>query len=438
MPKSGTASLATQPPFAEVSRGPSGTGPSGRSARGRFITIDPVQLRDLATPADSKILLVVLDGLGGMADAEHGTELEEAHTPNLDRLAAGGVTGLLEPVAPGVTPGSGPGHLALFGYDPFEHVLGRGALSAAGLDVELRSGDVAARGNLCTIGANGEVLDRRAGRPPDAEAARVIQRLSAQVHVDGVELLFVPERGHRFLLVLRGEGLDPRVADTDPQHTGVPPLPPTPLDPAAAETARLVSAVIEEAARTLADEPAANGILLRGFDSLRELPSFGDRTRMRAAAIAVYPMYRGIARILGFDVLGPPADLADEVALLGKHWADADFFFLHHKDADAAGEDGNREAKVAAIERLDAIVPDLVALGPDVIAVTGDHATPSQMAAHSWHPVPVLVNGPRCGRDEVDRFGERWCRAGGLGLRPTRELLPILMANAGRLAKYGA
>jgi 2,3-bisphosphoglycerate-independent phosphoglycerate mutase len=397
-----------------------------------------MDLSELAVHAETTILLVVLDGLGGMADSEHGTELEEADTPNLDRLVAEGVTGLLEPVGPGITPGSGPGHLALFGYDPLEHLLGRGALSAAGLDVELRPGDVAARGNLCTIDPDGNVADRRAGRPPDEDARRVIDRLSADVRVDGAELLFRHERGHRFLLVIRGDGLDPRVSDTDPQHTDVPPLPPRALDPAAERTAALASAVIDAARRALADEPVANGILLRGFDSLRELPSFGGRTGMRAAAVAVYPMYRGIARILGFEVLGPPADLAEELALLGKHWADADFFFLHHKDADAAGEDGNRAAKIAAIERLDAVVPDLLDLAPDVIAVTGDHATPSQMAAHSWHPVPVLVRGATCGRDHVERFGERWCREGGLGLRPSRELLPILMATAGRLTKYGA
>ena len=395
-------------------------------------------LRELVAESNSKILLVVLDGLGGMADREHGTELEEASTPNLDTLAAEGVTGLLEPVGPGITPGSGPGHLGLFGYDPLEHLLGRGALSAAGLDVELRPGDVAARGNLCTIDGNGDVADRRAGRPPDDEARRVVDRLSAEVRVEGVDLLFRHERGHRFLLVLRGDGLDPRVADTDPQRTGVPPLPARPLDPAAERTAGLADAVIAESRRVLADEPAANGILLRGFDSHRELPAFRDLTGMRAAAVAVYPMYRGIARLLGFEVLGPPADLAEELALLGEHWTEADYFFLHHKDADAAGEDGNRPAKIAAIERLDAVVPQLMALEPDVIAVTGDHATPSQMAAHSWHPVPVLVRGARCGQDEVGRFGERWCRNGGLGRRPSRELLPILMANAGRLEKYGA
>jgi 2,3-bisphosphoglycerate-independent phosphoglycerate mutase len=394
-----------------------------------------MDLASLATGTGSRILLVVIDGLGGMADTEHGTELEEAATPHLDRLAEEGVTGLLEPVGPGITPGSGPGHLALFGYDPLEFVLGRGALSAAGLGVELRSGDVAARGNLCTLDAAGDVVDRRAGRISDEEARRVVGRLSSAVH--GVE--FHHEKGHRLLVVFRGDGLDPRVGDTDPQATGVPPIVPTPLDPAAAPTAEIVAAKLGEVSQVLADEPAANGLLLRGFDTHRELPPFRDRTGLRAAAVAVYPMYRGIARLLGFDVLGPPTDLTDQIRLLEKHRDDADYFFVHVKDADAAGEDGDRAAKIAAIERVDEVVPDLAAaLEPGVISVTGDHATPSQMAAHSWHPVPVLVHGALCGRDDSDRFGERWCRAGGLGLRPSMQLLPILMANAGRLAKYGA
>ena len=394
-----------------------------------------MDLASLATGTGSRILLVVIDGLGGLADQEHGTELEEAATPNLDRLAAEGVTGLLEPVGPGITPGSGPGHLALFGYDPLEFVLGRGALSAAGLDVALHPGDVAARGNFCTLDADGAVVDRRAGRIPDEDARRVVARLSAAV--PGVE--FHHEKGHRLLVVFRGEGLDPRIGDTDPQATGVPPLAPRPLEAAAAPTAELVATKLADVHRVLADEPAANGLLLRGFDTHRELPRFRDRTGLRAAAVAIYPMYRGIARLLGFEVLGPPTDLTDQVRLLEKHREDADYFFVHVKDADAAGEDGDRAAKIAAIERVDRAIPDLVdALEPGVTAVTGDHATPSQMAAHSWHPVPVLVHGPHCGRDDTDRFGERWCRAGGLGVRPSMELLPILMANAGHLAKYGA
>jgi 2,3-bisphosphoglycerate-independent phosphoglycerate mutase len=313
--------------------------------------------------------------------------------------------------------------------------LGRGALSAAGLGVELRPGDVAARGNLCTLDPAGNVVDRRAGRISDEEALRVVGRLSSGVQ--GVE--FHHEKGHRLLVVFRGDGLDPRIGDTDPQATGVPPLEPTPLDPGAAPTAELVVAKLHEVHRVLAGEPAANSLLLRGFDTHRELPRFGDRTGLRAAAVAVYPMYRGIARLLGFDVLGPPSDLTDQVRLLEKHREEADYFFVHVKDADAAGEDGDRAAKIAAIERVDEAVPDLAtALEPGVIAVTGDHSTPSQMAAHSWHPVPVVVHGTRCGRDDTDRFGERWCRTGGLGLRPSMQLLPILMANAGHLAKYGA
>jgi 2,3-bisphosphoglycerate-independent phosphoglycerate mutase len=397
-----------------------------------------VDLTPLLSPNDSKILLVVIDGLGGFAEGRAGTELEAARTPHLDRLAAEGVTGLLEPVGPGITPGSGPGHLALFGYDPLRFELGRGTLSAAGLEVDLEPGDVAARGNLCTLAEDGTVADRRAGRLADDEAHRVVDRLQAEIRVPGVDLTFRHERGHRFLLVLRGDGLDPRVADTDPQVDGRPPLPARALDPAADRTAEIVEQVTAAARRVLAGEPAATGVLLRGFDSRQELPRFSDRFGMRPAAVAVYPMYRGIARLLGFDVLGPPVDLTEEVQLLRKGWDDADFFFLHHKDADAAGEDGDRPAKIAAIEQLDEAVPDLVALGPDVIAVTGDHATPAQLAGHSWHPVPVLARARRFGRDEADRFGERWCRGGALGLRRSKELMPILLAGAGRLAKYGA
>ena len=398
-----------------------------------------MELSELATGTGSTILLVVIDGLGGYADADHGTELEEASTPNLDRLADEGSTGLLEPVGPGITPGSGPGHLALFGYDPLGFRLGRGALSAAGLGVELRPGDVAARGNLCTIDPDGVVTDRRAGRIPDEEARRVVERLNSALHVESAEVRFHHERGHRVLMILRGEDLDPAVSDTDPQHTGEPPLRPRALTAAAERTASIVDALALLVRRVLADEPAANGLLLRGFDSHRELPSFRDRTGMRAAAVAVYPMYRGIARLLGFDVLGDPQDLDDQVRLLEKHRDDDDLFFVHHKDADAAGEDGDRAAKIRAIEALDAALPDLLAaLEPGVVAVTGDHATPSQLAAHSWHPVPVLAWGGAIGRDEVTRFGERWCRAGALGGRPSVELLPILMAGAGRLGKYGA
>jgi 2,3-bisphosphoglycerate-independent phosphoglycerate mutase len=397
-----------------------------------------MDLADLIQPADSKILLVVMDGLGGYADAEHGTELEEAVTPHLDQLAAEGITGLCEPVGPGITPGSGPGHLGLFGYDPEQFELGRGALSAAGLDFELEAGDVAARGNLATLGAGGVVTDRRAGRIPDAEAQVIVEQLQGAVHLPGIEVFFRHEREHRLLVVLRGDGLDARVGDTDPQQTGVPPLAPAALAPEAKGTADLVVELDAQIRAALASDPKANVVLMRGFDTHRELPNVDERYGLRAAAIAIYPMYRGIARLLGMDVLGRPADLAEQLGLLRNAWNDYDYFFLHHKYTDSAGEDGDRGRKIAAIETLDAVVPELRALGPDVIVVSGDHSTPSQMAAHSWHPVPTLLWSERCGRDDVVQYGERWCRHGMLGIRPTKDLMALMLANAGRLAKYGA
>ncbi|HYU67268.1 MAG TPA: 2,3-bisphosphoglycerate-independent phosphoglycerate mutase [Jatrophihabitantaceae bacterium] len=392
----------------------------------------------LVQPAETKLLLVVMDGLGGYADAGHGTELEEAVTPNLDQLAADGLCGLVEPVGPGITPGSGPGHLGLFGYDPEQFELGRGALSAAGLDFELKPGDVAARGNLCTLAPDGTIADRRAGRIPDAEARAIVDRLQEGIQVEGAEVFFRHECEHRLLLVLRGDGLDPHVAETDPQQTGVPPRAPEALEPRAERTAELLAQVGSQVRTVLAGEPQANFLLLRGYDTHRELPSYVDRYGLHAAAVAIYPMYRGIARLVGMEVLGAPADLDEQLTILRDAWAGYDYFFLHHKYPDSAGEDGDRARKIAAIEQLDAVVPALRELDPDVIAVSGDHSTPSQMAAHSWHPVPTLLWSERCGRDEVQHFGERWCLHGGLGIRPTKDLMPIMLANAGRLQKYGA
>ena len=389
--------------------------------------------------ATTKILLVVMDGLGGYADADHGTELEEASTPNLDALAAEGISGLVEPVGPGITPGSGPGHLALFGYDPEEFQLGRGALSAAGLEFVLEPGDVAARGNFCTISADGNITDRRAGRVPDPEARALIERLQKNVDLGtGVEVFFRHEREHRLLVVLRGDALDPRISDTDPQQIGVAPRESVALDPQAKRTADLVNELDRQIRRTLAGEAKANGVLLRGFDSHRELPSFRQRYGVLAAAVAIYPMYRGIASLCGMEVLGRPANLAEQIEVLRGAWDDYDYFFLHHKYTDSAGEDGDRPRKIAAIEALDAAVPDLRALGPDVLVVSGDHATPTQMAAHSWHPVPTILWSKRGQSDDVERYGERWSGRGALGIRTTKTLMPIMLAHAGRLAKYGA
>ena len=396
-----------------------------------------MDLSPLLIENDSTIVVVLMDGLGGYADADGATELEAASTPHLDALAAEGSTGLVEIVGPGITPGSGPGHLALFGYDPIEFELGRGALSAAGLGVELRAGDVAARGNLCTLHADGTIADRRAGRIASDVAAPLVERLQREVSIDGVEVVLRHEREHRMLVVLRGEGLDARIADTDPQAVGVEPRAPRALDPAAERTAEVLGE-LDRQIRVILAEEAAHAVLMRGFDTHTELPGMAERYGVDAAAIAIYPMYRGIARLLGMTVTDRPGDLDDQVRQLADNWASHDYFFVHHKATDAAGEDGDREAKIAAIEAVDAVIPAIRSLDPDVVMVTGDHATPPQLRAHSWHPVPVLMHGARVGRDGTARFGESSCAQGMLGLRPMTQMMPLLLAAAGRLAKYGA
>lgn len=396
-----------------------------------------MDLRPLLAPNDSKIVVILLDGLGGFADADGGTELERAATPNLDLLAAEGSCGRAEIVGPGITPGSGPGHLALFGYDPGEFALGRGALSAAGLDVELRAGDVAARGNLCSLNPDGTIKDRRAGRIASQKALALVERLQEGIDLPGVEVVLRHEKEHRLLVMLRGAGLDPRIGDTDPQAVGVPPLAPRAVDPAAAHTAELLGD-FDRQAREILRDAEANAVLMRGFDTLEPMPSFADRYGLAATSIAIYPMYRGISRILGMDVQRNAADPGEQVEILGECWGSYDYFFIHHKTTDAAGEDGDREAKIAAIEEIDAVIPAIRDLGADVIMVTGDHATPPQMAAHSWHPVPVLIWGGNTGRDRAVQFGEEPCSTGMLGLRRMSEMMPLLLAACGRLNKYGA
>lgn len=397
-----------------------------------------MKLQSLLTDADTHIVLVVMDGLGGYADAEHDSELEEASTPNLDRLAAEGCVGLVEPVAAGITPGSGPGHLALFGYDPTEYELGRGVLSATGVEFDLQPGDVAARGNLATLDADGNVVDRRAGRIADDKAQALVDALTDQVELDGVEVFFRHIASHRVLVVLRGEGLDHRIADIDPQRTGVPPKDPRPLDPAAERTADVLRDLDKAIRQVLTDHPA-DALLLRGFDTLHELPSFADLYGLRAATVAIYPMYRGVAKLCGMQTLPRVHSPEEQIALMREHWDEYDYFFMHHKKTDEAGHDGDRPKKVAAIEQLDAVVPDLVALEPDVLVITGDHSSPTQLSGHSWHPVPTIMWGPHVGRDAVTTFGERAAAQGGLlGFRQTRELMPLMLAAADRLEKWGA
>lgn len=396
-----------------------------------------MDLTHLLKDNGSRIVLVVADGLGGYRDAEHDTELAEASTPNLDRLAAEGSTGLLDPLSQGITVGSGPGHLALFGYDPLQYDLGRGVLSALGVGFDLRPGDVAARGNLATLDDDGVVTDRRAGRIADEDAQALVDRLVSEIDLGDVEVFFRHIAEHRVLVVLRGEGLDHRIADLDPQEVGVAPRQPRPRDPAAERTAEVVSRLDAAMREVLAGE-RGNALLLRGFDTVHELPSMRDLFGLTPACVAIYPMYRGVAQLVGMDVVEKPDGLKGQVEAIRSAWDSHDFFFLHHKKPDSAGHDGDRPAKIAGIEALDAAIPDLLELDPDVLVVTGDHSSPTQLSAHSWHPVPVVAWGPRVGVDETDRFDEHAAVTGALGRRPTMLLMPEMLAAAGRLEKHGA
>jgi 2,3-bisphosphoglycerate-independent phosphoglycerate mutase len=395
-------------------------------------------IRTLAVPGPTKIVLLSADGLGGFPDPKTGrSELETARLPHLDALARRGSCGLLRHVAPGITPGSGPGHLGLFGYEPLRYPVGRGVLEALGIDFDLRPGDVAARGNFCTVDAAGRITDRRAGRISTERCVELVGRLR-RIRVPGVELLVEPVKEHRFVLVLRGAGLSGRLSETDPQALGQAPLPAHPQAPEATRTAEIVNRFVGEARTLLADAGPANMVLLRGFDQLPAFPRFPEIFGLRAGAIAAYPMYRGLARLVGMDVLATGATFDDEVRTLGTAWDAYDFLFLHYKDTDKAGEDGDFAGKVAALERLDAALPGIERLAPDVLVVTGDHASPAVLAAHSWHPVPVVLAGRYALPDAVDRFTERACAAGSLGTLPAHELMPLALAHALRLNKYGA
>ena len=400
-------------------------------------------LPPLARKSDSRILFVVLDGLGGVLGPEP-TALQRAAIPNLDALARDSALGRTVQIADGITPGSGPGHFSIFGYDPLSVDVGRGLLEALGVGVDVQPGDVAIRGNLCTLDERGLLLDRRAGRIATEKAAPLIAQLNDAIdEIEGVRVQVHPGLQYRFAAVFRGADLDPRVADTDPQRTGVAPLAAEALDGTAQKMARIADAFAAEAREVLGSRDVANAVLLRGFSGRPAIPTYAEMTKLNACAIAAYPAYRGVARLLGMDIredVGPTSSIADEVTSLEAAWKeDYDFFFLHVKGTDSAGEDGDEVRKAAVIEAFDAQLPRLRALAPDVIIVTGDHATPGPIAGHSWHPVPALLWGPWAEPDDGAVFDELTCHAGRLGPRfPSTALIRLALANAGKLAKYGA
>lgn len=398
-------------------------------------------MRQLSKSGGGKIILLVMDGLGGLPMGEFTeTPLEYANTPVMDSLAKEGCLGLSHPIGRGITPGSGPAHLALFGYDPVGTPVGRGVLSALGIGFDLKPEDVAARGNFCSVDSQGNITDRRAGRIDSDVALPLVEKLDL-LKIPGVETFVRQVKEYRFMLALRGDGLNGGLADTDPQVTGKPPLPPTALIPSAERTAEFVQAWLTEAERVLRNDHPANMVTLRGFGQDPILPKFSEVYRLKAACVAVYPMYKGVSRLVGMDVLETGAHFtpSDEFKVVADHWDNYDFFFVHIKPTDSRGEDGDFEAKAAVIEGVDQALPELLALKPDVLIITGDHSTPARLRSHSWHPVPTLLSAPATQlQDSTERFGEREAQRGGLGHFMAQELMPIALAHALRLEKYGA
>jgi len=400
--------------------------------------VDLEFIKHISLSSPTKIILLVIDGLGGLPNPETGkTELETANTPNLDKLATNGICGFIDPVSPGVTPGSGPGHLALFGYNPIHFNIGRGVLEALGIDFDLQPEDVAARGNFCTVDKAGLVTDRRAGRISTEECAKLCQLLNGLI-IDRVKVLVRPVKEHRFIVVFRGEGLTPAISESDPQQIGVIPELITALNPEASRMASIARQYVDKARAILTEHSPANMLLLRGISQRLQLPTMNEIYKLKPSVIAVYPMYRGLAKLVGMEVLKTGTSIEDELATLKQNYTNYDFFFLHVKGTDSAGEDGDFDRKVKVIEQVDNVIPDIISLEPDVIVVTGDHSTPALLKSHSWHPVPVLLYSKWCRPDRVGEFSESACLSGGLGRFPATQIMPLAMANALKLTKFGA
>lgn len=400
---------------------------------------------ELTIKTNAKLALVVLDGVGDIATAEQNymTPLEAARTPNLDGLVRQGCAqGRMIPAAPGITPGSGPGHLGLFGYDPLEFEVGRGVIEALGLGMELKAGDVAARANFCTLDAKGLVSDRRAGRIATEICEELCAKLAAKIKkVGDVEVIIKAGKEHRFVVVFRGKGLEGPITSTDPNREGLPLATAKPEDARSAgqkKTAKAINDFYAQALPILAGHPKANGFLMRGIAHQPEIPQFTTRYGLKPAALAVYPMYKGLAQLVGMTKIEGPQTIADQFERYLAEYENYDYFFIHYKYTDKYGEDGNFAAKVKAIEDLDAALPILLGRKPDVLAITGDHSTPCALRGHSWHPQPVLLHSACSGSDKLERFTETGANLGSLGVFEAKYLIRLMQANARMFDKFGA
>jgi len=395
-------------------------------------------MKKISRTSPSKIVLLVIDGVGGLPHPKTSkTELETARKSNLNRIARDSLCGLIDPVSPGITPGSAPGHLAIFGYDPVKYNIGRGVVEALGIDLELKPEDITARGNFCTVDNKGIITDRRAGRLATDKSTELCRSLN-NIAIDRAEISVLPVKEHRFVLILRGEALSPELADSDPQRAGLAPKKIEALSPQAQRTAEIANEFASQARSLLQGETPANMVLLRGFSRRPDIPPIPEIYKLKPAAIAIYPMYRGLARLVGMQVLSRDESITEQLNSLRRYYADYDFFFVHFKNTDARGEDGDFRAKVQAIEEFDDALPTLLSLDPDVLIITGDHSTPATLAMHSWHPVPFMLKSKWCRPDNVAEFSERACLAGAMGRFPATEIMPLAMANALKLDKFGA
>jgi 2,3-bisphosphoglycerate-independent phosphoglycerate mutase len=395
-------------------------------------------MKRISRTSPSKIVLLIIDGLGGLPHPKTGkTELESARKPNLNHIARDSLCGLIDPVSPGITPGSAPGHLAIFGYDPVQYDVGRGVVEALGIDFKLKPDDIAARGNFCTVDDKGIITDRRAGRI-STDRNTDLCRLLNNIAIEGAEISVLPVKEHRFVLILRGKALSPELADSDPQQTGLAPKKIEALSPQAQRTAEIANEFVSQASSLLQNKTPANMVLLRGFSRRPNIPSIPEIYKLKPAAIVTYPMYRGLARLVGMKVMPGGESITEQLNSLRRYYGDYDFFFVHFKSTDTKGEDGDFRAKVQAIEELDNALPSLLSLDPEVLIITGDHSTPATLAMHSWHPVPFMLKSKWCRPDNVAEFSERACLAGGMGRFPATEIMPLAMANALKLDKFGA
>ena len=395
-------------------------------------------IKKISRTSPSKIVFLIIDGVGGLPHPETGkTELESARKPNLSRIARDSLCGLIDPISPGITPGSAPGHLAIFGYDPIKYSIGRGVVEALGIDLELKPEDITARGNFCTIDDKGIIIDRRAGRVSTDKSTELCRSLN-NIAINGAEISVLPVKEHRFVLILRGEALSPELADSDPQQAGLAPKQIEALSPQAQRTAEIANEFVSQARSLLQGKTPANMLLLRGFSRRPDIPSIPEIYKLKPAVIAIYTMYQGLAKLVGMQVLPGGESITEQLNSLRRYYADYDFFFVHFKNTDARGEDGNFRAKVQAIEELDDALPSLLSLDPEVLIITGDHSTPATLAMHSWHPVPFMLRSRWCRSDNVTEFSEKACLAGGMGRFPATEIMPLAMANALKLDKFGA